>query len=141
LTSNGELKLKLSGFELTAASTSYGLTVTNGAENVKAGRGAEVLVIEELTNPLELITAAVFTEDFVDTTVAFSTTEEGGSKLKLGRPAILMGIGTAVSSSDSTSSSSRIRGADLRSGADILIRILPPTWALMGVLDTSAGSI
>ena len=105
---------------------------------MKAGRVTGVFVIEELTNPLELITAAVFTE--VDTTVSVATTERGGSKLKLGKPAILMGIGTAVSSSDSTSSSSRIRGADLRSGADILIRILPPTWALMGVLDTGVGS-
>jgi hypothetical protein len=105
LTSNGELKLKL-----TAASNSYGLTVTKGAEKVKAGRGTEVLVIDELTNPLELDTAAVFTED--DTTVSLATTWQGGSKLKLGKPAIPIGIGTAVSSSESTSSSSRIRGAD-----------------------------
>ena len=110
LTSNGELKLKLGGFELTAASNSYGLTVTKGAEKVKAGRGTEVLVIDELTNPLELDTAAVFTED--DTTVSLATTWQGGSKLKLGKPAIPIGIGTAVSSSESTSSSSRIRGAD-----------------------------
>lgn len=66
LTSNGELKLKLGGLELIAAAASFGLTVTNGAENVKAGRGAGVLVVKvELNNPFDEVVTAndVFTVD------------------------------------------------------------------------------
>lgn len=101
LTSSGELKLKLGGFELVAITTSYELTVTKGAENVKVGR--ETKIAAEVTSPLGLA-ADVFTEE--EATISVGATDSVGSKLKLGKLVILSGIGTAVSSSNSFSSSS-----------------------------------
>ena len=143
LTSNGELKLKLGGLELIAAAASFGLTVTNGAENVKAGRGAGVLVVKvELNNPFDEVVTAndVFT---VDATTGAETEGGGGSKPNVGKDPI--GIRTAVRSEvmGSSSSSSRMRAASLadsRRGAAFRVRILPPDWALIGVLATGAVS-
>lgn len=98
--------MKLGGFELVVVSTSYELTVTKGAENVKVGRETETLIAAGLTNPLELVPADanVFTEE--EATVCVGATESDGSKLKLGKLVKPRGIGTAASSSISLCSSS-----------------------------------
>lgn len=129
LTRRGELKLKLGGLELTAAAASCGLTVTNGAEKVKAGRGTAVVsTVDVLINPFELV-ADIFIEGWDETAVV--TVGGGGSKLKLGKLDNPIGMGTAWRSDviGSSSASSRIRAvsrADSRSGAVFRDRILPP---------------
>lgn len=146
-TGSGELKLKLGGFELTAAAASCGLTVTSGAENVNAGREADEIGKHVLLIPFVLVVSGAVEDDSfaviagAATETSF-TTGGGGSKLKLGRLDKPIGIGTAVSSgpTNSSSSSSRMRTADSRTGADFRVRIFPPACVLIGVLDTGAAS-
>lgn len=139
LTVRGELKLKLGGLEVTAATATCGLTVTKGAAKVNAGRGAEVFPVPDeaeedgWNNPLDVVAATELADELPDGAEAV-TIAGVGNKLKLGKLDRPIGMATAWSSkappsSSSIASSSRRRAAsraDSRAGADFLDRILPP---------------
>lgn len=99
LTGSGELKLKLGGLELTAAAASCGLTVTKGAEKVKAGRGIDVVNVEDVedvvANPFELVAVDDVILEGSEETARLEVTAGGGNKLKLGKLDNPIGIGTA----------------------------------------------
>ena len=140
LTVRGELKLKLGGLEVTAATATCGLTVTKGAAKVNAGRGAEVFAVPDeaeedgWNNPFDVVAAAELTDELLPDGAEAVTIAGVGNKLKLGKLDRPIGMATAWSSkappsSSSIASSSRRRAAsraDSRAGADFLDRILPP---------------
>lgn len=88
--------MKLGGLELTAAAASCGLTVTKGAEKVKAGRGIDVVNVEDVVaNPFELVAVDDVILEGSEETARLEVTAGGGNKLKLGKLDNPIGIGTA----------------------------------------------
>lgn len=142
----GALKLKDCGLVLTAAAAADGLTVTNGAEKVKAGRdsltAADVTVLTaDVASPTDCPNVGCFCIARVEEQgTAEVAAGGGGNRLKLGRfdipSGIVMGCRSEVIGVSCLSSRRR---ADSRTGADILLRILPPAFELMGVLATGAA--